>query len=368
MTKRILIMAAGTGGHVFPGLAVAKMLKQEGIHVAWLGTHQGMEVKWVTAENIPIFPIDMGGLRGKNALTWLTAPFKLLRAFIQSKRIIATIKPDLVLGMGGFISGPCGIAAQLLKIPLVIHEQNAIPGLTNKFLAKVKSLPFGTRFSQKITVLEAFSGSFPVEAQAVLTGNPVREELASFEAPEKRWQQRTGRLKLLILGGSRGAQAINQIVPNAIALIPEHERPEIYHQTGENHLELTQTLYESYQIESNIVNFIDDIAEAYRWADLVICRAGAITLTELCSVGIGSILVPFPYAVDDHQTENAKHLAKAGATVLIPQSELTAERLTEQLKHFSTHREKLLDLAKNAYQLRITDATQKVVAHCREFL
>jgi UDP-N-acetylglucosamine--N-acetylmuramyl-(pentapeptide) pyrophosphoryl-undecaprenol N-acetylglucosamine transferase len=244
---------------------------------------------------------------------------------------MATIKPDLVLGMGGFISGPSGMAARFLKIPLIIHEQNAIPGLTNKFLASFKPFPlFTSRFTQKIIVLEAFPDSFPKEVQAILTGNPVREELIQFEPPEKRWQNQSGRLKLLILGGSLGAQAINQIVPGAIALMPAHERPEIYHQAGEKHLEFTQALYESYQIDGNIVSFIDDIAKAYLWADLVICRAGATTLAELCSVGIGSILVPFPYAVDDHQTKNANHLSKACAAILIPQAHLTTEELTKQ--------------------------------------
>lgn len=369
MAKRILITAAGTGGHVFPALAIAKMLKNEGIHVAWLGTRHGMEVKWVVAENIPIFSVDIGGVRGKGPLAWLSAPFKLFRAFIQSKRIMATLKPDLVLAMGGFISGPSGMAACFLKIPLIIHEQNAIPGLTNKILANLGPFPvFTRRFTQKIIVLEAFPDSFPKKTQAILTGNPIREELIKFEPPEKRLQSRSGRLKLLILGGSLGAQAINQIVPGAIALMPAHERPEIYHQTGEKHLEFTQALYESYQIDGNIVSFIDDIAKAYLWADLVICRAGATTLAELCSIGIGSILIPFPHAVDDHQTKNAHHLSKACAAVLIPQVNLTAEELTKQLKNFSANREKLIELAKNAYALRISDATQKVTECCRKFL
>jgi len=355
MTKRVLIMAAGTGGHVFPALAVAKTLKDNGIHVAWLGARQGMEVKWVTTENIPIFPIDIGGLRGKGMLSWFTAPFKLLRAFIQSKRIIAHIKPDLVLGMGGFICGPGGIATRFLNIPLIIHEQNAIPGLTNKLLATSK-------FLRLSGVLEAFPGSFPKETQAIFTGNPVRKELTQFELPEKRWQNRSGRLKLLVLGGSLGAKAINQIVPNAIALMPANERPEIYHQTGESHLKLTQALYETYQIDGNIVSFIDDIAKAYLWADLVICRAGAITLAELCSVGIGSILVPFPHAVDDHQTKNAEYLSKADAAILMPQINLTAENLAPLLKNFSANRTKLIEMATNAYALRAFDATQKVVA------
>ena len=240
-------------------------------------------------------------------------------------------------------------------------NRDAIPGFTNKLLANFRREGY-------TKVLEAFPNSFPKKTQAILTGNPVREELTKIEPPEIRWQNRSGRLNLLVLGGSRGAEAINQIVPDAMALIPSHERPEIYHQTGEKHLEFTQALYANYQTSGNIVSFIDDMAKAYLWADLVICRAGAITLAELCSVGVGSILVPFPHAVDDHQTRNAEYLSKASAAILIPQTYLTPESLAAHLKNFSADRAKLIDIAKNAYALRVIGATQKVVEHCREFL
>lgn len=376
--KRVLIMAAGTGGHVFPALAVAKKFKDQGIDVIWLATHQGMEVKWVTSENIPIFPIDIGGLRGKGVLAWLMLPIKFLRALIQSMRIISNTKPNLVLGMGGFVCGPGGVAAYLLNTPLVIHEQNAIPGLTNQCLANflTRGKPKPTR---GIKVLAAFSNSFSAKIKAILTGNPVREELLQFEPPEKRWQNRSGRLKILVLGGSRGAQSINQVVPKAIALMPPAERPDMYHQTGDTHIEATQRLYEQEAVgkdenqsvlaySNRVVSFIDDMAKAYLWADLVICRAGAITLAELCNVGIGSILIPFPHAVDDHQTKNAEYLIKAGAAILLPQTQLTAEALAKQLTYFSVNHSKVIDMANRAYSLRTPDATEKVVEQCKEYI
>lgn len=353
----VFIMAAGTGGHIFPGLAIARYLKSQGIRVSWLGTPKGMEVKWVSAEAFPFYAVDVSGLRGKRVLSWLKAPFKLFRAFLQSGRIFLKEKPDVVLAMGGFVCGPGGLAARFLRIPLVIHEQNSIAGLTNRLLSKAPS-----RISP-LKILEAFPNSFSQKTQAVLTGNPVREDLLQIAPPEQRLLRREGALKLLILGGSRGSQAINQTVPHAMTLMPLDQKLEIYHQTGQIHFEETKQLYNKHQIEANIVDFINDMPSAYQWADLVLCRSGALTLAELCCVGIGSILVPFPYAVDDHQTSNAKYLSRANAAILLQQQDLNAEELARQLMYFSKNRHYLMDMAKNAYSLRIEDATQKVVSY-----
>ena len=360
-------MAAGTGGHIFPALAIAQQLQREGIRVAWLGTRQGMEVRYAEQANIPIFSIDIAGLRGKRWTNWLTFPYKLVRALIQSRRAIAKIKPNLVLGMGGFVCGPGGIAAYLSKIPLVIHEQNAIAGLTNRLLANFTRIPL--RKHSKIKILEAFPGSFPKNITTLLTGNPVREDLLHLSPPHERFISRSGRLKVLVLGGSLGAQAINHALPEAIALITPTERPEVWHQTGKSHLEATQKRYNHYQIDANIVGFIDDMVKAYEWADLVICRAGAMTLAEICCVGIGSILVPFPYAVDDHQTQNAAYLSKAHAAILMQQNNnFNTETLADQLKNFSSDRSELFNMAKNAYILRIENATQEVVKQCKALM
>jgi UDP-N-acetylglucosamine--N-acetylmuramyl-(pentapeptide) pyrophosphoryl-undecaprenol N-acetylglucosamine transferase len=366
MSRCVLIMAAGTGGHIFPALAIAKGLQQEGIRLAWLGTRQGMEMECAAQANIPVFSIDIAGLRGKRWLDWITAPFKLLRAFIQSKRVIASVKPDLILAMGGFVCGPGGVAAHLLKIPLVIHEQNAVAGLTNRLLANPKFIPLHRH--SKIKALEAFPGSFPKNITALLTGNPVREDLLQLSPPQERLMLQGGRLKILVLGGSLGAQAINRVLPKAVARIAVDERPEIWHQTGKTHLEVTKKLYADYRVDANIVGFINDMASAYAWADLVICRAGAMTLAEICSVGVASMLVPFPHAVDDHQTQNATYLSKAHAAILVRQNNFNSEMLAEHLKSFSNDRVKLLSMARNAYTLRIGNATQQVVNQCRALM
>jgi UDP-N-acetylglucosamine--N-acetylmuramyl-(pentapeptide) pyrophosphoryl-undecaprenol N-acetylglucosamine transferase len=371
MNKRVLIMAAGTGGHVFPGLAIAKVLKKEGIHVDWLGTSNGMEVSWVSAEAIPLHAVDIAGLRGKHFLRWLSAPFTLLRAFIQSRRTLLKVKPDLVLAMGGFVCGPGGMAAWWLGMPLVIHEQNAIAGLTNRILAKLhKASKVRALVGRQTTlkILEAFPNSFSKNTQTVFTGNPVREDLLQLVAPEQRLMGRKGPLKLLVLGGSRGAHAINVMVPQALSLLSIDKRPEIYHQTGKGHFETTQALYERHAIEGKLVEFIEDMPNAYQWADIVVCRSGAITLSELCCTGAGSILVPFPYAVDDHQTRNAEYLSKANAAILVQQSMLTPEGLAKHLIYFSEEPARLIQMAKNAYALRVEDATQSVVNHCRSLM
>jgi len=354
--QKVLVMAGGTGGHVFPGLAVAKLLRDEGVDVQWLGTQKGIEARLVPQAGIPIHYISISGVRGKGAASLLLAPFRLFWAIIQATRIIYQIKPDVVLGMGGFASGPGGIASWLLRRPLIIHEQNAKPGTTNKWLAHLAS-----------KVLEGFPQTFPANDKAITTGNPVRTEIAAVEAPTKRLLGRDKQpLRLLVLGGSLGAAAINDLVPQALAQLPQAERPEVYHQTGEKHFNQAIAAYEDAGVKAKIVPFITNMDEAYAWADIVLCRSGALTIAELCAVGLGSILVPYPHAIDDHQTANANYLTKNKAAVLIQQSALTNEGLNTLLQKLSASPAERTAMAEAAYGLRKTDATNKVIQICGE--
>ena len=352
--QRVLIMAGGTGGHVFPGLAVAKRLQEQGVQVDWLGTHKGLEARLVPEAGIPIHFITISGLRGKGWKDLLLAPWRLTLAINQSIRIIRELNPDVVLGMGGFASGPGGIACWLLRRPLVIHEQNAKPGLTNKWLA---------RFAKKI--LEGFPGTFARSAKVATVGNPVRDEIAQLPAPEK--MKETSRpLHLLVVGGSLGAAAINQLVPRALAKMPAVDRPLVYHQTGEKHLADTLNAYTEFGVEAEVKPFIVEMDKAYAWADIVLCRAGALTIAELCAAGLGAILVPFPHAADDHQTANADFMVKHQAAYLIQQAALTEDGLVELIKQLSTSPAKCLAMAQAAYQLRKVDAAEKVLMICEE--
>jgi len=353
--QKVLIMAGGTGGHVFPGLAVAKQLREQGIEVHWLGTRKGLESRLVPEAGFPIDFISIGGLRGKGAKDLLLAPLRLLMAIIQSLRVIHRLKPDVVLGMGGFVSGPGGIATWLLRHPLVIHEQNAKAGLTNKWLACVA-----------VKVLEGFPGTFSSRNKIVTTGNPVRVEIAQLPSPASRFQGRNNPLRLLVVGGSLGAAAFNELVPRALAKLSEGERPAVYHQTGERHLENTLKAYETAGVKADVVPFITDIDKAYAWADIVLCRAGALTVAELCAAGLGAILVPYPYAVDDHQTANANYLVKHNAAMLIQQTVLTEDGLAAIVKQLSESPAERLAMALAAYQLRQIDATNKVLEICGE--
>lgn len=347
--QRVLIMAGGTGGHVFPGLAVAQRLIAAGVDVQWLGTRQGMEAKLVPAANLTLHFITISGVRGKGIKALLAAPLRLLIAVWQALRIIHRLKPDVVIGMGGFVSGPGGIASWLLRYPLVIHEQNAKPGTTNKWLARV-----ATR------VLEGFPATFVNRANVHTIGNPVRTEIMAL-APRS---FSDNKLKLLVLGGSLGAAAINEILPQALAKIPAAIRLEVYHQAGEKHLVATELAYQQNSVQGKIVAFIKDMAQAYAWADLVICRAGALTVAELCAAGVGAILIPFPYAIDDHQTANANFMVQHQAAMLIQQSVLTAQGLADILQEFAHAPERCRMMAQAAYQLRTVDATEKVLAIC----
>ncbi len=339
--KRVLIMAGGTGGHVFPGLALARYLREKGIEVHWLGTQQGLEARLVPAAEIPLHLVSISGVRGKSLKTLLLAPFRVLQALLQSLGILFRLKPNVVIGMGGFVSGPGGIASWLLRCPLVIHEQNAKAGLTNQWLK---------HFSRK--VLTGFPGVFPLGVRAAAVGNPVRDEIANLPTPAQRFQGRGEKLRLLVFGGSLGAKAINQIMPRMLAQFPETERPEVYHQTGAKLYDETVAAYEAARVQAKIVPFITDMHEAYAWADVVLCRAGALTVAELCAAGLGSILIPYPYAVDDHQTANANYLVQQGAAILMQQRDLSVEGLLKTIQDLRTAPEKRLAMAEAAYALR----------------
>ncbi|MEA2093223.1 MAG: undecaprenyldiphospho-muramoylpentapeptide beta-N-acetylglucosaminyltransferase, partial [Pseudomonadota bacterium] len=309
--RPVLIMAGGTGGHVFPALAVAAELSALGVPVAWLGTRRGLEAKLVPAAGYPLMAIRVTGLRGKGLLRLLLAPFMLTLALAQALLVLLRLRPMAVLGMGGFAAGPGGAVAWLLRRPLLIHEQNSVPGTTNRLLA-----PLARR------VLEGFPGSWPAARQALHTGNPVRPEIASLPQPDARYANRSEVLRLLIIGGSLGAQVLNQVVPKAIARLPLDARPQIHHQTGQADAAAVQHRYQGIGSDARVEAFIDDMAAAYAWADLVVCRSGALTVAELAAAGVASILVPFPHATDDHQTGNANYLANAAAAILMPQTSL----------------------------------------------
>ena len=350
----ILIMAGGTGGHVFPALAVADYLKGLGWHIVWLGTQTGMELKLVPQHGYETEVINFSGLRGKRLFAWFMLPLRMITAFVQSVRILRRVNPDVVLGMGGYPAFPGGMMASLLNKPLVIHEQNSIPGLTNKILAKLAD-----------KVMLGFPDAiFADKGRMVFSGNPVRAEIAQLEVPEKRFLGRQGKLRLLVVGGSLGAQILNAMVPQALKLIPEHIRPFVVHQTGTAHLGAVEKNYADLQLEGELLGFIDDMAERYAVCDLVLCRAGALTITELTAAGVASILVPYPYAVDDHQTSNAGFLSNHDAAILMPQSELTAQKLAQLL--MSLTREKLLAMAIAARKLAKPEATKVVAEACVE--
>lgn len=354
LIRTILIMAGGTGGHVFPGLAVADYMKTAGWHVVWLGTERGMETMLVPQRGYDMEIIRFSGLRGKSAMTWLTLPLRLLFALWQSIKVMLRVRPDVVLGMGGYPAFPGGLMASLLGKPLLIHEQNSIPGLANRVLAKLAD-----------KVLLGFPHAIRDE-KAIFSGNPVRSEISQLDAPEERYAARskTGskKLRLLVIGGSLGAQALNTVVPQALKLIPEEIRPLVTHQAGTKHLDALRKNYAEAAVEGELVAFIENMAARYADCDLVVCRAGALTISELTAAGAASILVPFPYAVDDHQTSNARFLSEKNAAVLLPQNELNPQKLAELLMGFT--REKLLEMAKKARELARTDATRLVAEIC----
>lgn len=352
--QRVLIMAGGTGGHVFPALVMANYWRNLGITVEWLGTEHGLEARLVPQAGFALHVISVFGLRGKGFSRILRAPKFILLAIVQVLRLLRAYKPDLVIGFGGFTTGPGGVACFLLGIPLVIHEQNAIFGFTNRLLSKIAQM-----------VLVGFPHSNIGAKKVVFIGNPMRPELSKLLPPVVRLQRNPAQLNLLILGGSLGAQALNLIMPPSVKYYHalHNCKLNIYHQTGRQHLATTQAGYQELGVDAKLTDFISDMAEAYDWADLVFCRAGALTLTELCTVGRGSILVPFPHAVDDHQTHNAKFMVAQGAAILLAQHDLTAERLANLLYELTSKREKILTMAEAAYALRLVDVAEQFHKH-----
>ncbi|BDB25550.1 UDP-N-acetylglucosamine--N-acetylmuramyl-(pentapeptide) pyrophosphoryl-undecaprenol N-acetylglucosamine transferase [Cupriavidus sp. TA19] len=348
--RTLLVMAGGTGGHVFPGLAVAHALREQGWNIVWLGNRSGMEATLVPKHDIPMEFIQFGGLRGKGLVTKFLLPLNLLRAFWQSIVALRRVRPNVVLGMGGYITFPAGMMASLLGRPLVLHEQNSIAGLANKVLAKVAD-----------RVLCAFPDTLP---GGEWTGNPVREELAHLDAPESRYDQRTGPLRILVVGGSLGAAALNEVVPKAIALLPQSDRPVVTHQAGAKQIDTLRANYAAAQVPAQTLPFIDDMARAYADADLVICRAGAMTVSEVAAAGVAALFVPFPHAVDDHQTTNAKFLSSQGAALLVQQQDLTAEGLAQTIA--SLTRPQLKDMARLARGLAKPEATRRVAEVCSQ--
>jgi UDP-N-acetylglucosamine--N-acetylmuramyl-(pentapeptide) pyrophosphoryl-undecaprenol N-acetylglucosamine transferase len=351
MSKTLLVMAGGTGGHVFPGLAVADLLKSRGWRVVWMGNPDGMEAKLVPTRGYEMAWVRFGALRGKGLARKLLLPWTLLSGCWQALREIRRVKPDVVLGLGGYITFPGGLMAALLRRPLVIHEQNSVAGLANRVLANVAD-----------RVICGFPGALP---DSTWVGNPVRPEIAQMAAPAERQTDREPPLRLLVLGGSLGAAALNEMLPQGLALIDEEARPAVVHQSGEKHLAQLKENYEAAGVQAHCVAFIDDMAGAYEWADLVICRAGALTVAELAAAGVASILVPFPYAVDDHQTSNAQFLAQAGGAVLLPQTELTAEAIS-RISNYT--RDQLRQMAEKARELAKPEATAAVAAVCEELV
>lgn len=342
----ILLMAGGTGGHVFPALAVAQALQAQGIKVSWLGTRRGLEAQVVPKAGIDIKYVNISGLRGKSRLKLLAAPVKIILAIWQTLRILRTLRPAAVVGMGGFVTGPGGVAAWLLRIPLLIHEQNAIAGLTNRWLAYLAG-----------QIMEAFPNTFPPHYHAVHTGNPLRADIMALTTSASR--SRHNPLRILVVGGSLGAQVLNEIVPTALQQVVGQIT--VWHQTGEAHVTAMQDAYAQADFPARIEAFIEDMAVAYAWADIVICRAGALTVSELAQVGVASILIPYPYAVDDHQTYNAQFLAIQGAAILLPQTQLTVDKLANLITSLYHDPTRLQLMSNSARSCATPMALQQVV-------
>ena len=349
MSKTILVMAGGTGGHIFPALAVAHSLRDAGWRVVWLGNPDGMEARLVPQHGFEMVWVKFSALRGKGLLRKLLLPVNLLRGFWQGLKAIRQVRPNVVLGMGGYITFPGGMMAALTGVPLVLHEQNSVAGLANRVLAGVA---------------DRIATGFPeVFRKGRWLGNPVRPEIAAIAPPAERLAGRDDALRLLVIGGSLGAAALNEIIPQGMARLTAAELPQIVHQAGEKHLDALKANYAAAGVPAHCVAFIDDMAGAYEWADLVICRAGALTVAELAAAGVASILVPYPHAVDDHQTGNAKFLVNVGGAFLLPQNEMTPEAIA-LIRNYG--RGQLLEMAEKARSLARPDATADVAALCGE--
>ena len=349
MSKTLLVMAGGTGGHIFPALAVAEKMRERGWRVVWMGNPEGMEARRVPQHGFEMVWVKFGALRGKGILRKLLLPLNLLKGFWQALKAIRQVRPDVVLGMGGYITFPGGMMAALLGKPLVVHEQNSVAGLANRVLAGVAD--------------RVVTGFPEVLKQGAWVGNPVRPEIAALPAPADRLKDRGGSLRLLVIGGSLGAKALNEMIPQGLARLNADELPQIVHQAGEQHLDALKANYAAVGIHAHCVAFIDDMAGAYEWADLVICRAGALTIAELAAAGVPAILVPFPHAVDDHQTSNARFLVNVGGAFLLPQGELSPDSIA-LIRNYS--RSQLLEMAEKARSMAKPDATEEVANICSE--
>ncbi|MEE4684760.1 undecaprenyldiphospho-muramoylpentapeptide beta-N-acetylglucosaminyltransferase [Pseudomonas alliivorans] len=352
MDANVLIMAGGTGGHVFPALACAREFQSRGYKVHWLGTPRGIENELVPQAGLTLHLINVTGLRGKGRLSLLKAPLMLLKALMQARKVVRELKPVCVVGFGGYVTGPGGLAAKLAGIPLIIHEQNAVAGTANRSLAS-----FASR------VCEAFPNTFAASKKRRTTGNPVRVELF-LETPRQALAGRKARL--LVLGGSLGAEPLNKLLPEALAQLPEEIRPEVFHQAGKNHDEITAERYRNAGVEAQVAPFIQNMAQAYSWADLVVCRAGALTISELAAAGLPSLLIPLPHAIDDHQSRNADYLAREGAAFVMPQATTGIAEMAARLKEVLMQPEQLNSMARTARRLAKPDATNTVVDVCVE--
>lgn len=349
----IVIAAGGTGGHVFPGLAVAECLRSSKINIVWFGTKDGIESQRVPGMGYRFECLNIKGVRRKSIVSWLLLPWRLTFALWRAGVLLLKYRPKLVLGMGGYVSGPTGLAAYVLSIPMVIHEQNAVAGLTNRCLAKLSRCVL-------LGYPNALSGG---DARCV--GNPVRASMRDVPSPRERLAGRDGFLRLLIVGGSRGAAALNKVLPSALASVKSEAKPQVWHQSGVSDEETVGREYRKVGTSARVDAFIDDMTEALCWADLVVCRAGAQTLAEIAAVGVASILVPFPYATDNHQTKNADYFSQAGAAVLLPQSELSPAKLAGLIEEIATSRAQLIDMATHARKLAMPHASEEIASVCR---
>lgn len=345
-----MIMAGGTGGHVYPALGFAKLAQEKGHSVSWLGTSKGLEARVVPEHRIELNTIDIEGVRGKGLASLLAAPLKILRSVLQARSVLGKVRPDLVIGFGGYSAGPGGVASKLAGVPLVIHEQNAIAGTTNKLLGRIAN-----------KCLSAFDGSLP---GAETVGNPVRAEILGIQ--QKRSAGVSERRHLLVIGGSLGARFLNETLPLAMARLAKEDRPLIRHQAGPKLLQEAISSYQQADVEAEISAYIEDMAAAYEWADLVVCRAGAMTVSELSVAGVASLLVPFPFAIDDHQTANAQWLVNADAAVVYQQSEADIELFTERLVSLIKDQERLLQMAKNARACGLRNSTDRILDICEQ--
>lgn len=346
---KVVVMAGGTGGHVFPALSVAEKLMQRGASISWLGTAKGIEAELVPAAGIKLHCLTIEGVRGRGLAAKLKAPWLLVKAVLQARKILQQEQADIVLGLGGFASGPGGVAAWLMRKPLLIHEQNAVAGTTNRWLSKIAN-----------AVLVAFPNSLK---NAVHVGNPVRDSIGAVKSIEAK---QNDPMNLLVLGGSLGALALNELLPSALAELSETERPQIMHQTGKRHLAVTQSVYKENNVDAQVVEFIADMAAAYEWADVIVCRAGALTVSELTLAGRAALLVPFPFAIDDHQTKNAQWLADNNAGVLIQQKDLSKENIVSFITDFGRDRNKLVEMSNNAKALAMPNAASDVADYCEQ--